>query len=259
MKESSGIRGFTLIELAMVLFIIALILGGVLTPLSAKLEQDQRRKTQDLLDQARDSLIGFAMVNGHLPCPDCPNSTITANCGAVQSGLGSSAIDDGIEDGIDSGGSPSNDRTTSPFTSCATKEGNLPWTTLGLSEYDAWSNHFTYRVTESFADDQDGTGCGTATAGMSFEICSTGNINVEDGSGNAVAQNLPALVISFGKNADEPGNPSSSSEKENQNGDALFIEKDYTNETGSDQFDDMLMWIPTSTLVYRMVEAEKLP
>jgi len=256
MKNNSGIRGFTLIELAMVLFIIALILGGVLTPLSAKLEQDQRKKTQDLLEQARDSLIGYALVNGHLPCPDCPNGS-SGSCSAVQSGLGASAINDGVEDGMSSG-SPTNDRTMTPFT-CATKEGNLPWTTLGLSEYDAWGNHFTYRVTDSFADDQDGTGCGTPTPGMSFEICSTGNINVQDGSGNNVAQNLPALVISFGKNADEPGNPTSSSEKENQNGDALFIQKEYTNETGADQFDDMLMWIPTSTLVYRMVEAEKLP
>lgn len=259
MNQHPGNRGFTLIELAMVLFIIALVLGGVLTPLSAKLEQDERTKTQDLLNQARDSLIGFALVNGHLPCPDCPNGTITANCGAVQSGLGASAIDDGVEDGIDSGGSPSNDRSTNPFNSCATSEGNLPWSTLGLSEDDAWGNHFTYRVTDSFADDQDGTGCGTATTGISFEICSTGNIDVEDGAGSAVAQNLPAIVVSFGKNADEPGNPSSTSELENQDDDTLFIQKDYTNETGTDQFDDMLMWIPASTLMYRMVEAEKLP
>lgn len=254
-------RGFTLIELAMVLFIMALILGGLLPPLSTKLEQDERNKTAELLEQAKNSLIGYAVVTGHLPCPDCPNNTITANCGAVASGLGSSAINDGNEDGIASGGSPSNDRSTNPFLSCATSEGNLPWATLGIDENDSWGNHFDYRVTDSFADDVDGAGsCGGAiTTGISFQICSKGNINVEDGSGNSVAQNLPAIIISFGKNAGDPTNPSSPSEIENQNDDTLFIQKDYNTATGVDEFDDMLTWIPTSTLVYRMVQAERLP
>jgi len=253
-------RGFTLIELAMVLFIMALILGGLLPPLSTKLEQDERNKTADLLEQAKNSLIGYVVVNGHLPCPDCPNSTITANCGAVASGLGTSAINDGNEDGIASGGSPSNDRSTNPFLSCATSEGNLPWATLGIDENDVWGNHFDYRVTDTFADDIDGTGtCAAVTTGVSFQICSTGNINVEDGSGNSVAQNLPAIIISYGKNAGDPTNPSSASEVENQNYDTLFIQKDYNTAAGADEFDDMLTWIPTSTLVYRMVQAERLP
>ena len=254
-------RGFTLIELAMVLFIIALILGGVLAPLSTKLELDERTKTAKLLDEARNSLIGYAVVNGHLPCPDCPNNTITASCGAVQTALGSSAINDGNEDGIDSGSSPSNNRGSNPFVSCATDEGNLPWATLGVEEFDAWENHFTYRVTDSFADDTDGTGgCGMATTtGISFEICSSGNINIQDGSGNSVADNVPAVVISYGRNANDTGNPSSASEQENQNNDALFIQKDYTTSNTTDEFDDMLVWIPANTLIYRMVQAERLP
>jgi prepilin-type N-terminal cleavage/methylation domain-containing protein len=254
-------RGFTLIELAMVLFIMALILGGLLPPLSTKLEQDERNKTADLLEQAKNSLIGYALVNGHLPCPDCPNNSITANCGAIASGLGSSAINDGNEDGIDSLGSPSNNRSTNPFYTCATPEGNLPWATLGIDENDSWGHHFDYRVTDSFADDTDGAGsCGAATTtGISFQICSTGNINVEDGSGNSVAQNIPALIISYGRNAEDPTNPTSASEVENQNHDNLFIQKDYNTALGADEFDDMLAWVPTSTLVFRMVQAERLP
>lgn len=261
-KNNKG--GFTLIELAMVLFIIALILGGVLSPLSTKLELDERTKTSKLLDEARNSLIGYALVNGHLPCPDCPNNTITANCGAVQTSLGSSAINDGNEDGIGSiasGSPPSNDRSTTPFATCATDEGNLPWATLGVAEFDAWENHFAYRVTDSFADDTDGAGSCTmaTTTGISFQICSSGNIDVQDGSGNSVADNVPALVISYGRNANETGNPSSTSELENQDNDTLFIDKDYSSKDTADEFDDMLTWIPTSTLVYRMVQAERLP
>ena len=255
--SNSARAGFTLIELAMVLFIITLILGGLLTPLATKLELDERKKTSEKLEEIRNSLVGFAIVNGHLPCPDCPNAT-KDSCGTVSTELGADKIGDGIEDGMDTG-SASNDRSTSPFDSCAASEGNVPWVTLGVDEFDAWENHFTYRVTDSFADDTDGTGCGTAATGISFEICSTGNININDDTGGSVAQNVPAIVLSFGKNATETGNPSSTSETENQDDDTTFIQKDYVTGSGTDEFDDMLIWLPSSSLIYRMVQAERLP
>ena len=60
----------------------------------------------------------------------------------------------------------------------------------------------SYRVTNNFADTTDGTGCGTATAGVSFELCSAGDIQIVDGSpgGNPVAANIPAVIFSQGKN-----------------------------------------------------------
>ena len=251
--------GFTLIELAIVLFIIALILGGLLTPLATKLELEERKRTSEKLEEIRSSLLGFAIVNGHLPCPDCPDTT-SGNCNLVSTGLGADKIGDGIEDGLyNPGPTASNDRSTNPFNSCATTEGNLPWVTLGVDEFDSWENHFTYHVTDSFADDNDGTGCGTPATNVSFEICSTGNINVNDGTGASVAQNVPAVVVSFGKNVSETGNPSSASEIENQNGDTTFIQKDYVTSSGTDEFDDLLMWLPSSSLIYRMVQAERLP
>jgi hypothetical protein len=70
---------------------------------------------------------------------------------------------------------------------------------------------------------------------------------------------VPAVVISYGRNANDSGNPSSASEQENQNNDALFIQKDYTTSNTTDEFDDMLVWIPANTLIYRMVQAERLP
>jgi prepilin-type N-terminal cleavage/methylation domain-containing protein len=254
-------KGFTLIELAMVLLIIALILGGVLAPLSTKLELDKRKKTADLLEEARSNLVGYALVNGHLPCPDCPDNSV-GNCGAVEAGLGAGAINDGIEDAIDDLGSPTNDRASDTFDHCATEEGNLPWVTLDVDELDAWGNHFAYRVSDEFADDYDGTtGCSLATANVSFCIDSTGDIDVDDAvGGNSVAQNMPALIISYGKNADDIGNPSSTSETANQDAtSSTFIQKEYTAGGGSDEFDDLLIWVPASTLVYRMVQAERLP
>lgn len=258
-------KGFTLLELAMVLFIITLVLGGVLTPLSTRMEVEERKKTVEQLKDIKSSLIGYALVNGHLPCPDCPDNTV-GSCGTVATGLGAGAINDGIEDGIIAAGpSPTNDRTTA-FNFCATPEGNLPWVTLGVDEFDAWDNHFTYRVTDpgdnmtenSFADNDPGTGCGTATTGVSFEICSMGNINISDDPGATpgnVASNVPAIVISYGNNDGQRG----ASEAANQDGTTTFIQKGYTTGNTGDDFDDLLMWISTSTLIYRMVQAERLP
>lgn len=255
MKPTLKEHGFTLLELAMVLFIITLILGAVLTPLSTRMEAEERKKTTEQLKEIKDNLIGYALVNGYLPCPDCPDGAV-GNCGAIEAGNPNN-IDDGQEDGVDNVGDPA-DRPN--YSSCATEEGNLPWATLGVDQFDAWTNRFVYRVTESFADDQDGTGCGTPSAGISFEMCSTGNIDIDDDAGNSVASDVPAIVISYGKNADDPTNPSSASEIENQGGTAgLFIQKDYTTGSGTDEFDDLLIWIPTSTLIYRMVQAERLP
>ena len=108
-------------------------------------------------------------------------------------------------------------RVSSNFDSCATDEGNLPWATLGVPEDDAWENKFHYRVTGTFADDN--ADCSTSTSGISFCLDSSGDINIDDEDGSSVAQNVPAVVISYGANANDVGNPSSDSEKENQDDD----------------------------------------
>jgi len=64
--------GFTLVEMAIVLALIALILGSGLTVLSA--QQDQRRieETRTRLDEAHEALIGYAISHNRLPCPANP-------------------------------------------------------------------------------------------------------------------------------------------------------------------------------------------
>ena len=67
-------RGFTLVELAMALFVMALLMGTVMYTLSA--QNDQRMRTDSLrsLDEAKELLITFAIVNGRLPCPASTSS-----------------------------------------------------------------------------------------------------------------------------------------------------------------------------------------
>ena len=49
-------RGFTLIELAVALFIIALLLGSILVPLATQVEQRQISETQKTMEEIRDAL-----------------------------------------------------------------------------------------------------------------------------------------------------------------------------------------------------------
>ena len=246
------LSGFTLIELAMVLFIVALILGGVLTPLSTRLEQASREQAEDILKEIKSSLIGYALVNGHLPCPDCPLGA-NANCVAANS-------DDGIEDGLNVGVID----VRPNFTSCTVQVGNVPWATLGMPEFDPWSTRYVYSVDQTFADDTDGTGCGTATVGVSFELCSTGDMTILDTNANVVAASIPALVFSFGANGQSFGGiaPTSAVEFDNWWTDAVnprqFRSDSYI-QSGATQFDDIAIWVTGPELMYRMVTAERLP
>ena len=57
-------RGFSLVELAIVLLIVGLLLSSLMPPLSAQLDQRNYNATQQQIDEIRDAMIGFAVVNG---------------------------------------------------------------------------------------------------------------------------------------------------------------------------------------------------
>ena len=61
--------GFTLAEMAIVLFIVVLLLGGLLVPLSAQIESHNIQATRDTLSEINEALLGFAAAQGRLPCP----------------------------------------------------------------------------------------------------------------------------------------------------------------------------------------------
>ncbi|HQR03744.1 MAG: prepilin-type N-terminal cleavage/methylation domain-containing protein [Proteobacteria bacterium] len=247
MTHSSGTRrthgGFTLAEMAVVLVIVSLLIGGMLMPFSA--QQDNRRisDTQKMLDSIQTALIGFAVINGRLPCPATP----TIPSGAAGAGLEATT-------------------GTAPNTTCASLSGVLPWATLGIPEIDAWGSRFTYRVTARFAQGTGqplGLGCipPSPPTTASFALCSPGDITVSTATagGVTVASALPAVVVSHGKNAVGaystqglviPGN-ASTDEQTNASGTANFV--------SNNAIDDQLTWVPTSLLMSRMLSAGKLP
>lgn len=223
--------GFTLVEMAVVLIIVSLLLGGLLVPLTTQVEITQRQETERVLAEFQDVLIGFALINGRLPCPD------------------TNTPPDGQENLVGN--------------SCANVAGTLPWITLGTTERDSWNNRFSYRVTATFADAINANtitppgGCGPLPAQSSFALCTHGDIDLVSAAagGMNVVVDAPAVVISHGKNGVAA---SSADELENTDGDSVYVYKDYSSVAGS-EYDDLLIWISPNVLGSRMLAAGRLP
>lgn len=241
--------GFTLVEMAVVLVIIGLLLGGLLMPLSAQVENRRVSETQKALDEINQALIGFAVVNGRLPCP-ASGAIATGSAGA------------GVEQTTGSGST----------LACSAAEGVLPWATLGVNELDAWGRRYGYRVTTLFARGLPQTtfGCTPPSnpTSAAFALCTPGDITVKDSSaGNSIASNIPALVLSYGPNGlgayTSAGTQISAAgagtdEAENTNGNATFVSHPPSSAAGN-AFDDLVIWLSPNTLFNRMVSAQKLP
>ena len=238
-------HGFTLVEMAIVLMIVGLLLGGLLVPLSAQMEQRNISDTQKSLSEIKEAIIGYALAKGQLPCPAAPTiSTGQANAGIA----------------------------LAPPCTGANSSGVLPWATLGVSETDAWGNRYTYRVTDYFADAiasaTYGSGCTPSPPPTmaSFGLCSSGTLNVLSAAtgGVTIAGSVPAVIISHGKNGAGAYTPQgtqlavggNADEQENSDGNT---NANYVNHTPTPTFDDLVVWISPNILLNRMVAAGKLP
>ncbi len=105
-------KGFTLVELAVVLLIMGLVIGGLLATVPAVLENQRYRDVRQALARIEEALSGYALANGGgLPAAD------TNGDGVADSGQG---------------------------------RGTLPWKSLGLDpsvgRFDPWNHPFLYQV-----------------------------------------------------------------------------------------------------------------
>jgi prepilin-type N-terminal cleavage/methylation domain-containing protein len=256
-------RGFTLVELAMVLFIVSLLIGGLLMPLTAQNEIRGRQETDRALANIREALIGFAVVNGRLPCPaDRAIASGVANAGVeVVSVAGGPCACTAAASGIAGVGATCDSGAADSVT------GVLPWATLGVPETDAWGNRYTYRIATRFGRElitaAGVVGCAASRdppTSAAFALCSVGNLAVKTAAaGTDVATGVPVIVFSHGRNAlgaymqngtTMPA-PVAADETENTNGDVNFV--------SNSVIDDQLIWLPTSILMGRMLSAGRLP
>ena len=245
-------RGFSLVELAIVLVVVSFLAGGLIVTLSAQMELANNSETQRRLADARQALIGYAAANGRLPCPAAPGTT----------GIEAPAV----------GGN-----CTNPW------DGFLPGITLGLGPtneagyvLDAWGNPIRYAVTIYNNPTYCPTYCFTTTNGVkavwnavggnvlvpNLLICNTAagltgsGDNAACATNTALATNAVAVVLSQGKNGGSP--PTSADEVANTNADRLFISHTPT-PAGANEFDDLVVWLSPNLLYSQMLAAGRLP
>lgn len=239
-------RGFTLVEMAMVLAIVTLLLTGLVPTISGQLEQQRVTETRRQLNEIQQALIGFAIINGRLPCP-------------------ASSSSNGIE-------SPAGGACTNFH------NGFVPGATLGLNSLnengqvlDAWDNPIRYAVTSwdstsPVQSDVYTTANGMANTGMStlspnLLVCATATgIGSSCASGQALTADpgVPAVLYSTGKNGTSGG--TGTDEAENLDNDRFFVSHTPTASAATNgEFDDMVVWISNQVLLSRLVNAGKLP
>jgi prepilin-type N-terminal cleavage/methylation domain-containing protein len=119
-------KGFTLIEIAIVMVIIGLLAGGGVSLMGMLSERRIRNESAEYLNDAKFTLISFAKINGRLPWADNNN--------------------DGLEN---------NNIIT----------GTLPYLTLGLKPRDANSRVIGYALNNNLRTDRS-TSCSTLRPGL---------------------------------------------------------------------------------------------
>lgn len=123
-------RGFTLIELSIVVVIISMLLSLGLGVLNAQLVSAAQAETKKRQAIIKDALTAYLGANKRLPCPDIPNNTHgTTDTSQVTGG----------EDRA--GGIPTG--------ACSGNIGVVPYATLGLGRelaQDGWANFMSYSI-----------------------------------------------------------------------------------------------------------------
>jgi prepilin-type N-terminal cleavage/methylation domain-containing protein len=256
-----GVRGFSIIEIAISLAVLAVLATGILVPLVSQLQQRNVSVTEKTINDIKDALVGYAAVNGRLPCPA---TTSAATPGAE-------AFDTA------NAGGPANGR-------CESFWGYVPARTLGITPVDkygfaldAWNNRIRYAV----AGDTVGAsvrpftttdGIRTATlpevakVASLLTVCDSGigvTAGVSCNGARTLTANAAVVIWSIGANgattggngADEAQNPNPRNET---SADRLFVSHT-ASESATNAFDDLVNWIGINTLVNRMVGAGQLP
>ncbi len=153
-RTGARARGFSLVEMALVLLIVGLLAAVFLPATNTFLENNRRKETRAKLEALEQAMVRFVLANRRLPCPaDGTQGTANPTSGVEQR---NSAV--------------------TPARCTSMTSGVVPWRSLGVSAdaaTDAWGGLITYRV---WARTNGGVGSTINTSltmddGMEFSKC----------------------------------------------------------------------------------------
>ena len=231
-------QGFSLLEVAIVMLIVSMMLGGLLMSLGTTQEINNRTDAEDMLNEIKEALYGFAQANGRLPCP------ATANSNGRERPNGGGA--------------------------CNQRFGFVPSLTLGLSGdlnddnllMDEWLNPYSYYTVNSngsaFTSANGMRNQGMAGLTPNFRVCA------DAACGTVLVNRIPVIIMTQGADwstftaadVDETENSGEQTIAGYRHGsDRNFVTAPYIEDT----FDDQITWLSTSILFTRMISAGQLP
>ena len=211
--------GFSLIEVAIVLLVIGLLTTGFIVPFTVQMDVQKIKQTDKTLEKIKEALLGFALINGRLPCP-----------------------------ALDKGGSE--DCTLSD------REGFLPWRVLGIGRYDEWGNTFLYRVDENYMIDIFDNDFKTASDLKLRNITDTFDWTANETE--TTTSRIAAIVISYGKQ-EKPDNGNKTIHYADGDDATYVNDIHNESDDPTKYFDDRLIWLSKYTVMNRLLLADKLP
>lgn len=233
-------RGFTLVEIAVALTIIALLSVGAIGTLQMAMLRARIAETQDALREAREAVTAYAVANRSLPCP-----AVSATDGTEQSRAGGS---------------------------CASRRGLLPWTTLGVRGLDGWGNRLGYVVSSGMVKSPAGRIALSDTGSIRIYARDAAGTPSEIVTQTAVAyalwshgENSRGATTAVGTliadesttNVDEEAN---SSQPANDAAQTLYArEGSNSADAAGGEFDDLVVWESRFVLFGRMISSGQLP
>jgi len=191
----NGGRGFTLIEISVVLVIIGVLIAFTASGITPVLQSSKVSQTNQKLDRIELGLLAYVMQNGCLPCPaDGTIGSAAVTGGGVLTNAGWSVSSATAYYGPNG---PTNQPCAAPTgTGCLHTIGVVPWNTLALRDSDSvdpWQDRISYAVTSAL----------TVTAGTSMTRAlpasyPAGTLYVNNNSGTQQTSTAAYVLISHG-------------------------------------------------------------
>lgn len=235
MQETKKMRGFTLVEIMIVLVIVGLIVGAGFSTFGSYMDNAKQAHTKGNLEVTKRALLDYVLVNRHMPCPDADN--------------------DGFEN-------------RAPTFECSVSKGTVPFNDIGLGvavTRDDYNNVFGYGINTdatSSVDIADETSSASYFANQmppvfnlqtppvslnsavaeSYTVCkqATSTCSVSTDSDIEVSA-IPAVIIAFNENGGTTningcnGGDRGLKETENCNADLLLWKGYFQNNEHDDQ------------------------